>query len=92
MQPHGSMYRRNRRFIHKTNEAPQPEELNLPQYEVLKYEPLQGNTLVLKSDDIQSREYPDTGISPKSPKQSKPNVTRSRRTVKPKIIPSMLNT
>ena len=63
--PAGSMCRRNRRFLHKTNEAPQPDELTLPQYEVLKYEPLQGNTSdLLKSDDVQSGENPDTGISP----------------------------
>ena len=87
--PAGSMYRRNRRFLHKTNEAPQPDELTLPQYEVLKYEPLQENTPDLKSDDVQSGENLGTGISPKSQEQSKPYVTRSGRTVKPKIIPSM---
>ena len=61
--PAGSMYRRNRRFLRKTNEAPQPEELTSPQYEVLKYEPLQEKTPVLKFDDV----HPGTGISTKSP-------------------------
>ena len=65
--PAGSMYRRNRRFLRKTNEAPQPEMLTSPQYEVSKYEPLQEKTPVLKSDDVQSGENPGTGISPRSP-------------------------
>ena len=85
--PAGSMYRRNRRFLHKTNEAPQPDELTLPQYEVLKYEPLQENTPDLKSDDVQSGENPGTGISLKSQEQSKPYVTRSGRTVNQKSFP-----
>ena len=42
----------------------------LIQYEVSKYEPLQENTPVLKSDDVQSGENPGTGISPKSQEQS----------------------
>ncbi|XP_062610827.1 uncharacterized protein K02A2.6-like [Saccostrea cucullata] len=88
--PAGSLYRCNRRFLHKTKEAPQPEELALPQYDVFKHEPLPDDTPNLNSgNDVQPGKNPDIGNSPKPPEQSKPYVTRSGRVVRQKIIPSM---
>jgi predicted ribonuclease toxin of YeeF-YezG toxin-antitoxin module len=89
--PTGCMYRRNRKFIHKTNEVPKPENLELPQYNIVESRSIEQSPdvmLDLSSNNVQPSESPKIS-SPQIPKTLNPYVTRSGRIVKPKVIPSM---
>jgi hypothetical protein len=85
------MYRRNRKFIHKTNEVPNPENLEFPQYNIVESRSIEQSPDVmpdLSSNNVQPSESPKIS-SPQVPKSSNPYVTRSDRIVKPKLILSM---
>ena len=85
------MYRRNRKFIHKTNEVPRPENLELPQYNIVESRSIEQSPDVmpyLSSNNVHPSESPKIS-SPQVPKTSNPYVTRSGRIVKPKVILSM---
>lgn len=91
--PTGYIYRRNRKFIHKTNEVTQSEDLELPQYNVFDHKHIEQslNTMPDLSCDrnkLQPSESPNI-VSPQSPETSNPYITRSGRIVKQKVIQSM---
>ena len=86
--PTGCMYRRNRKFIHKTNEVSRPENLELPQYNIVESRSIEQSPDVmpyLSSNNVHPSESPKIS-SPQVPKTSNPYVTRSGRIVKPKVI------
>ena len=96
----GTIYRRNRKFLLKTSEAPQPEECAPPQYDVVQpytnidFKPTPPKTNIVA--DTVKPSFPNICVKPvtSSTQNSdsafkQPYVTRSGRTVKPKIIQSM---